>query len=80
MLVHKVNLLCEYRRRPKPNLIVNDQPHTGIHADWQMPVSARAMPGFTERGGVERPGCGYDEAADKRSWSAMRSLFDEALA
>ncbi len=53
---------------------------TRARADWQMHVYADAMHGFTERGGIERPGCKYDEAADRRSWSAMRSLFDEVFA
>jgi dienelactone hydrolase len=52
---------------------------TGAQADWQMHVYAHAMHGFTERGGFERPGCKYHERADRRSWSAMRALFDEVL-
>jgi dienelactone hydrolase len=52
---------------------------TQARADWQMHLYANAMHGFTERG-FERPGCKYDGAADRRSWSAMRSLLDEAFA
>ncbi|HXJ21202.1 MAG TPA: dienelactone hydrolase family protein [Polyangia bacterium] len=51
---------------------------TRAEADWQMHVYANAMHGFTERG-IDRPGCGYHEGADKRSWSAMHALFDEAF-
>lgn len=65
---------------PREQRAAFEEEMTRANADWQMHVYARAMHGFTERGGVERPGCGYDEAADKRSWSAMRSLFDEVLA
>ena len=52
---------------------------TRAQADWQLHVHAGAMHGFTERGGRERPGARYDERADRRSWSAMRALFDAAL-
>lgn len=52
---------------------------TQANADWQMHVYAKAMHGFTERG-IDRPGCKYDAAADRRSWSAMRALFDERFA
>jgi hypothetical protein len=41
------------------------------------------MHGFTERPLAEpkaqRPGSQYDEAADRRSWTAMRALFAETL-
>jgi len=42
-------------------------------ADWQMHVHANALHGFTH-------GADYEERADRRSWDAMRSLFDEKLA
>jgi dienelactone hydrolase len=47
-------------------------------ADWQMHVYADAMHGFTERN-LERAGCKYEELADRRSWSAMRTLFEQEL-
>lgn len=56
---------------------------THARADWQLHVYANAMHGFTERPAspprAPRPGLGYDEAADRRSWDAMRSLFAERL-
>jgi len=56
---------------------------TKARADWQLHVYANAMHGFTERSLAEakpmRPGSQYDEAADRRSWGAMRALFDETL-
>jgi dienelactone hydrolase len=52
---------------------------TRARPDWQMHVYANAMHGFTERV-ADRPGARYDPRADRRSWSAMRDLFDEAFA
>jgi dienelactone hydrolase len=51
---------------------------TAAGADWQLHVYGRAMHGFTVRG-VERPGCAYEERADRRSWAAMLQLFDETI-
>ena len=47
-------------------------------ADWQLLVFAGAQHGFSvpSTGGQ---GCAYDEVADRRSWRAMLSLFDEPL-
>jgi dienelactone hydrolase len=47
-------------------------------ADWQLNVYANAMHGFTERNG-HRAGSQYDGTTDRRSWRAMRELFDETL-
>jgi hypothetical protein len=37
--------------------------------------------GFTERvtGGASRPVCACDERADRRAWTATKTLFDETL-
>lgn len=51
---------------------------TRASVDWQMCTYANAKHGFTERG-LESPSARYDEAADRRSWQAMRGLFEEAL-
>lgn len=50
-------------------------------ADWQMQMYGGALHGFTERSldPAARPGCAYDENADRRSWAAMQALFQEAL-
>jgi dienelactone hydrolase len=57
---------------------------TAAGADWQVQVYGGAMHGFTERAPGEqkpqRPGVQYHAAADRRSWQAMRALFDETLA
>jgi hypothetical protein len=36
------------------------------------------MHGFTVRG-IDRPGCTYDELADRASWAAMVALLDETI-
>lgn len=48
-------------------------------ADWQLHAYAHAGHGFTDRSmtGSTRPGFGYDEKADRRSWAAMRDFFSE---
>jgi dienelactone hydrolase len=50
--------------------------------DCQMLLFAGVQHSFTDRhaeaSGV--PGLKYDAAADRRSWAAMRSLFDEVFA
>ena len=45
-------------------------------ADWQLLVFAGAQHGFSVPS-VRGQGCAYDEGADRRSWRAMLSLFDE---
>src|SRR5258708_36344667 len=51
------------------------------NADWQLLTYGGAGHSFTDKtvGAVKMPGFDYNEAAGKRSWSAMRSLFDETL-
>jgi dienelactone hydrolase len=49
--------------------------------DWRMNLYGGAKHSFT-RPGAElegRPGVGYDQAADQRSWRAMLDLFDEVF-
>jgi dienelactone hydrolase len=51
---------------------------TKAGASWQLHVYGGALHGFTVRG-VERPGCAYDELADRASWAAMTALLDETI-
>lgn len=55
---------------------------TAAGADWQMHLYGGTGHSFTNRDidayGYE--GFAYDERADRRSWQAMRDLFDEAFA
>jgi dienelactone hydrolase len=50
-------------------------------ADWQLITYGRAGHSFTDRSvdAMNMPGFAYNEAVDKRSWSAMRALFDETM-
>jgi dienelactone hydrolase len=49
--------------------------------DWQMVYFGGAVHGFTnpEAGKAGIKGVGYNEAADRRSWLAMRDFFDEVF-
>lgn len=50
-------------------------------ADWQLIVYGNAGHSFTDKtvGALGIKGFDYHELADKRSWSAMRNLFEETL-
>jgi dienelactone hydrolase len=52
---------------------------TRAGAQWQLHTYGGVLHGFTVRG-IERPGCAYDELADRRSWAAMLALLDETIA
>lgn len=49
--------------------------------DWQMHLYGGAQHTFTNPAatGAGIPGIAYDEAADRRSWAAMRALFAETI-
>ncbi len=51
-----------------------------LHADWQLHAYGGTVHAFT-RPGANNPDFGtvYNEAADRRSWQAMRNFFDEVL-
>lgn len=50
-------------------------------ADWQLLVYGGAGHSFTDRSvdAMNLPGFNYHAPTDKRSWTAMKSLFDEAF-
>jgi dienelactone hydrolase len=50
--------------------------------DWQMVYYAGAVHAFTQKEAGNDPskGAAYDARADRRSWSALRTFFDEVLA
>jgi dienelactone hydrolase len=52
------------------------------HVDWQLVSYGGAVHGFTHKDAGDDPskGMAYNAAADRRSWAAMRELFDEAFA
>jgi dienelactone hydrolase len=51
------------------------------NADWQLMTYGGAGHAFTDKtvDAMNMPGFSYNEAVDKRSWSAMRALFDESF-
>jgi dienelactone hydrolase len=63
---------------PREQRVAFEDEMTRAGADWQMCVYGRAVHGFTERtpeGKPPRPGCAYDEAADRRSWAVAREVL-----
>ena len=54
---------------------------TTAGADWQLLTYGHAGHGFTDRSvdALNMPGFRYDAPTDRRSWAAMRHLFDEAM-
>lgn len=48
-------------------------------ADWQLIAYGNAVHAFTQKGAGDDPskGAAYDEAADRRSWIAMKAFFSE---
>ena len=49
-------------------------------ADWHFHSYSGVKHGFTNPGPASNPATGYDASADRQSWAAMHSLFDEILA
>jgi dienelactone hydrolase len=54
---------------------------TGGGVDWQMVVYGGAVHSFTNpaASNIDMPGIEYHEPTDRRSWQAMRNLFDEVF-
>jgi dienelactone hydrolase len=52
-----------------------------VGADWQLLTYGQAGHAFTDRGvdAMNMPGFNYHEPTDRRSWAAMRALFDESI-
>ena len=52
---------------------------TEAGADWQLPAYGHAGHAFTDASAKNtgRPGFGYEERADRRSWAAMRDFLSE---
>ncbi len=49
-------------------------------ADWHFHSYSGVRHGFTNPAPTQNPATGYDASADRQSWVAMYSLFDELLA
>ncbi|HEY1630895.1 MAG TPA: dienelactone hydrolase family protein [Rhizomicrobium sp.] len=54
---------------------------TAANADWQLLTYGKAGHSFTDKtvDAFGMPGFNYDAETDKRSWAAMRQLFDETF-
>ena len=64
----------------KPEAVAGFQKEmTDAKADWQMVFYSGAVHAFTQKeaGNDNSKGAAYNEAADKRSWEAMKSFFAE---
>jgi dienelactone hydrolase len=48
-------------------------------ADWHFHAYSGVKHGFTNPAPTENPATAYDASADRQSWAAMLSLFDEIL-
>lgn len=48
-------------------------------ADWHFHAYSGVRHGFTNPAPTENPATAYDASADRQSWAAMLSLFDEVL-
>ena len=51
------------------------------HVDWQMNIYGNAVHSFSSPGADKHgiPGIAYNAEADRRSWQAMQTLFNEAF-
>ncbi len=66
---------------PAEQRVAFEQEMTAAGVDWQMIVYGGAGHSFTNPGiaAFGMPGFDYHELTDRRSWTAMLALFDEAL-
>ncbi|HUY20157.1 MAG TPA: dienelactone hydrolase family protein [Candidatus Binataceae bacterium] len=58
-----------------------EQEMTKVGVDWQVNIYSGAKHAFTNTAAdqIPMPGFGYQPAADRRSWAAMRGLFSEVF-
>jgi len=52
---------------------------TEAGADWQVHAHGGAGHAFTDKGSPPQKGFGYNESADRRSWTAMKNLLAETF-
>ena len=65
---------------PPESVVALGQELTGAEADWQIHAYGGAGHAFTDvelKGQAPRPGFGYEERADRRSWQACKDLLTE---
>jgi dienelactone hydrolase len=59
---------------PMEHVVAFADEMANANADWQLNMYGRALHGFTHRHGAQ-PGVAYDEAADDRSFTAVRAFL-----
>ena len=66
---------------PAAQVVGFEQEMTKAGVDWQVIIYSGAKHAFTNPAAdqIPMPGFGYQPAADRRSWAAMRSLFSEVF-
>jgi dienelactone hydrolase len=66
---------------PAPQVLGFEQEMTKAGVDWQVITYSGAKHAFTNTAAdqIPMPGFGYQPAADRRSWAAMRGLFSEVF-
>ena len=66
---------------PPPEVLAFQEEMRKAHVDWQMIVYGGAVHSFTnpDAGHDSSTGAAYNEKADKRSWQAMKTFFDEVF-
>jgi len=66
---------------PSPEVLAFQDEMRKAHVDWQMIIYGGAVHSFTNPGAGHEPstGAAYNEKADKRSWQAMKTFFQEVF-
>lgn len=66
---------------PREQVLAFQDEMDGAGAHWHLHAYSGVRHGFTDPGSDARglPAIGYDASADRQSWAAMVSLFDEIL-
>ena len=64
---------------PREQVLKFWQEMDAARADWHFHSYSGAKHGFTNPAPTENPATAYDASADRQSWAAMLSLFDEVL-
>lgn len=67
---------------PRQQVAAFEEEMDAVGADWHLHVYAGVKHGFTDPQSDSHglPALGYDASADRQSWAAMLSLFDEVFA
>jgi dienelactone hydrolase len=66
---------------PSPEVLAFQEEMRKAHVDWQMVVYGGAVHSFTNPDAGHDPsmGAAYNEKADRRSWQAMKTFFQEVF-